>query len=436
MSKDPEVSKKEIRHKIGLSLGGDLCWPACYEEILKEMKLEFDLGDSVVTCATERVTMEPFNLQQSCSYSVVLDRLTHWFHLSREWVKKAIVMDDLYVLNNPWSIQSMEKHTTYAAMMSLGLPVPDTWLLPKRNPDEWADLEHTLRSYASQWDLYEIGEQVGYPFFMKPYDGGGWRGVSHITGPKRLNEGYASSGSSMMHLQKAVPDYDLFVRAVGIGPQVNVIKYDPEAPLHKRYCVDFNYVDESEWSLMTDMTLTINSYFGWDFNSCEALRSGGRFHPIDFANACPDSQVTSLHYHFPWLVKGLIRWSLFCAVTERKMRKTLDWAPYEAIKAEGLDEREALRRYGNIGRERFNINEFVDFCQTHLSHLDEVVLEFFQKPKAKEIIRSKVAQLFPKHEIDMFTNHFFGLIQFWAKTETDRLSKKPELPEGIYLGDA
>ena len=58
--------------------------------------------------------------------------------------------------------------------------MPDTWLLPKRNPDEWADLEHTLRSYASQWDLYEIGEQVIYPFFMKPYDGGGWREVSPI----------------------------------------------------------------------------------------------------------------------------------------------------------------------------------------------------------------------------------------------------------------
>ena len=80
-----------------------------------------------------------------------------------------------------------------------------------------------------------------------------------------------------------------------------------------------------------------------------------------------------------------------------------------------------------------NIHEFVEFCQKHLSHLDEVVLEFFQKDKAKEIIRSKVVQLFPKHEIDMFTNHFFGLIQFWAKTETDRLSRKPDpryLPRG------
>ena len=53
-------------------------------------------------------------------------------HTSREWIKKAIVLNDLYVFNNPWSIQSKEKHTTYCAMMRLGLPIPETWMVPPK----------------------------------------------------------------------------------------------------------------------------------------------------------------------------------------------------------------------------------------------------------------------------------------------------------------
>jgi hypothetical protein len=68
----------------------------------------------------ERVTIEPFDLRQPCRYDVVLDRLTHWYPTTREWIKKAILMDGLYVLNNPWAVQSMEKHTTYCAMMAAG----------------------------------------------------------------------------------------------------------------------------------------------------------------------------------------------------------------------------------------------------------------------------------------------------------------------------
>ena len=41
-------------------------------------------------------------------------------------------MDGLYVFNNPWAIQSMEKHTTYCAMMPLGLPIPETWMVPPK----------------------------------------------------------------------------------------------------------------------------------------------------------------------------------------------------------------------------------------------------------------------------------------------------------------
>ena len=60
----------------------------------------------------ERITIEPFDLKQPANYDVVLDRLTYWYDVSREWIKKAVIMDGVYVLNNPWSVQSNEKHTS------------------------------------------------------------------------------------------------------------------------------------------------------------------------------------------------------------------------------------------------------------------------------------------------------------------------------------
>ena len=45
-------------------------------------------------------------------------------------------MDDVYLLNSPFTFQSMEKHAAYCAMMRLGLHVPDTVLVPFKNPPE------------------------------------------------------------------------------------------------------------------------------------------------------------------------------------------------------------------------------------------------------------------------------------------------------------
>src|SRR5687768_1452507 len=142
-----------VRRRIGLSLGADLCWPLCYEEIVRRLDLEIPVRGDRVSFEVERTTIEPFDLRQPCSYDVVLDRVTHWYHASREWIKKAVLMDGLYVLNNPWSIQANEKHTTYAAMMRLGLPVPETWMIPPKDYEWTDDLRATLERYARLFDL-------------------------------------------------------------------------------------------------------------------------------------------------------------------------------------------------------------------------------------------------------------------------------------------
>lgn len=404
-----------VTRNIGLSLGADICWPIAYEEILKRLQLAIPIGGDTVSFAVERVTIEPFDLKQGCKYDLVIDRLTHWYHTSREWIKKIVLMDDVYVFNNPWAIQSMEKHTTYAAMMHLGLPVPDTWMLPPKAYEPTTDLQPTLQRYARLFDLGAIGEEIGYPVFMKPYDGGAWVGVSKIDGSEQLKAAYDDSGKRLMHLQKAVAPFDLFIRCIGLGPQTRIVKYDPGAPLHERYRMDRGFVSEEEASLIRDMTLTINTFFGWDFNSCEALRKDGTFYPIDFANACPDSQVTSLHYHFPWLIKANLRWSLFCAATKRKMRRNLDWEPYYQVREQELPYRERLAAYAAIARQRLDVDRFEAFCAEHLAHLDEVTWEFFGTAIAKDAVRKKVTALFPEHEIEQFTEWFWDRIQTWRK---------------------
>lgn len=406
---------------IGLSLGADLCWPIFYEDILAEMDPVVRIGGESIRFSVERVTIEPFNLRQPVRYDVLLDRLTHWYHTSREWIKKAVVHDDLYVLNNPFTLQAMEKHTSYAAMMRLGLPVPETMLLPPKEYEPQPDLQRTLESYARHFDLGGVGEEVGYPAYLKPYDGGAWRGVSRVEGPDDLHGAYDSSGRQVMHLQASVEPFDLFVRVLAVGPQVNVIHYDPAAPLHERYLVDFDFVDGDEWKELRDLAMTINTFFNWDFNSVEALRSEGVFYPIDFANACPDSQVTSLHYHVPWLVKAKIRWSLYCAATRRRMRHHPEWTPYFQIADSDMPYREKLAAYARIAHETYDTDRFEDFCAENLHSLDEITWEYFASDKAKETVRAKVRVLFPEYEVERFTEHFWGLLQFWRKTERDRI---------------
>ena len=72
-----------------------------------------------------------------------------------------------------------------------------------------------------------------------------------------------------MILQAAIVPHDRFVRCIGLGPQTRKVNYDPSAPLHDRYRMDIDFLDPNDQSIIDDMTLTINAFFGWDFNSCE-----------------------------------------------------------------------------------------------------------------------------------------------------------------------
>ncbi len=226
-------------------------------------------------------------------------------------------MNGTYLLNSPFTFQSMEKHSAYCAMLRLGLKIPPTTLVPYKNPVDNVRWAYTSEKYNQPFDLDDLAEELGYPLYMKPFDGGGWRGVSRVNDRGDLHRAYDESGEMLMHLQATV-DYEHFARALSIGPETMVMDFQPDQPMHNRYAVSHGFLSESSGHQTMAISRIVNAFFHWEFNSCEMLVAGNEVYPIDYANACPDVAVTSLHYYFPWAIKALVRWSVYCTVTGRR----------------------------------------------------------------------------------------------------------------------
>ena len=262
------------RHLIGLLLGTEEDWPLAFEEVLRRLGPVTGPGGSRHDFSCERITIEPFRLRDRPRYDLVIDRLAYWYYVPREWLKKVALMDSVYLLNSPFTFQSMEKHAAYCAMLRLGLHVPETVLVPFKNPVDNARYAYTAARYNRPFDLDSIAAEIGYPLFMKPYDGGAWRGVSKISNPAELHRAYDESGEMLMHLQQAV-DYDVFARSLSIGAETMVMKFQPEQPMHLRYAVDHSFLSPEAGTEVTTIGRLVNAFFRWEFNSCETLVKDG-----------------------------------------------------------------------------------------------------------------------------------------------------------------
>lgn len=404
------------KHLVGLLLGTEEDWPAAFEALARRAGPIRDSAGHDHELDVERITIEPFDLRAKPRYDLVIDRLAYWYYVPREWLKKVALMDDVYLLNSPFTFQSMEKHAAYCAMMRLGLKVPETVLVPFKNPPDNAKWAYTAARYNKPFDLDEIAEKIGYPMFMKPYDGGAWVGVTHLKGPADLHAAYDESGQRLMHLQKAVDGYDVFARSLSIGAETMVMKFRPELPMHDRYEVAHEFLTPETGEEVVTISRLVNAFFRWEFNSCENLVAGTEVHPIDYANACPDVSLTSLHYYFPWAMGALVRWTAFCAITGRKPRLDLDTARYfEIADREDLSYGDKLAAYRALADDYFETDRYRDFCASRLSHLDAVVLEWVESAAFDKLLVDTVKATYPAAEHERFIGHFRGLVGLWAR---------------------
>ena len=405
-------------HLLGLLLGTEEDWPRAFEELIRRGAQSLSYEGEIHTFETERVTTEPFNLRATPRHSLVIDRLAHWYYVPREWLKKASLMNNVYLMNNPFTFQSMEKHTAYCAMMRLGLKVPETWMIPHKQPPENERFPYMAAKYNKPFRLEDVAEKVGYPLYMKPFDGGAWVGVTRIKDDDDLHKHYDESGERLMHLQSSVEDFEVFARSLSIGAETMVMEFDPDRPMHDRYQVSHGFLSPELGEEIVIISKLINAFFLWEFNSCETIVKDGEAFPIDYANACPDVSLTSLHYYFPWAMKALAKWAIFCTVTDRRMRIDQDTRRYFDIgDRTDLSYGEKLEEYRKIADEHFDTARYYEFCDKHLPHMDEVMVDYVESPEFDQMLVETVTSTFPRHEHEKFIPHYRGLLAAWANDQ-------------------
>jgi hypothetical protein len=404
-------------HLIGLLLGTEEDWPQAFEYLVAGVG-PISYRGVTHRVLTERITIEPFDLRARPRYELVIDRLAYWYYVPREWLKKAALMNDVYLLNNPFTFQAMEKHSAYCAMIRLGLKVPETWLIPHKQPPDNPRFPYTAAKYNLPFDLPEIAGRIGYPLYLKPFDGGQWIGVTRIGDRDELGRRYDESGRRLMHLQEAVEWYDVFARSLSIGPDTMVMHFEPGRPMHERYEVRHDFLSPEAGTEVVTIAQLVNAFFRWEFNSCETIVRGDDVYPIDYANASPDVSLISLHYYFPWAMRALVRWCVFCTVTGRQMRVDQDIRRYFEIgDRDDLDYDAKLGGYRKLTDEHFQAEEFREFCAEQLPHLDELTVEFVEGPALDRILVDTIVSTFPSHEHEQMIGHYRGLLSAWARDQ-------------------
>jgi hypothetical protein len=407
------------QHLIGLLLATEEDWPTAFETMLRRIGAVRYRGETHAF-SSERIMNEPFDLRSDPRYALVIDRLSWWYDVPREWLKKTALMNNVYLLNNPFTFQAMEKHSAYCAMMRLGLKVPETWLIPNKLPPDNPRYIPMAELYNPAFDLDAIAERIGYPLYMKPFNGGTWVGVTRIANGDELHRSYDESGERLMHLQAAVENYEVFTRTLSIGPQTMVLRFEPGQHGHYRYVVDHEFLAPELEREVATISRLVNAFFRWELNSCEVIVKDDQAQPIDYANASPDMALVSLHYYFPWAIKSLTAWCIFCTVTGRSMRINQNTRDYFEIgdRADLVYE-EKLERYGHLADAYFQADEFEEFRRTVLPHLDELMVEYVGDPEFDDLlVHSICLEVEPERQEEMI-ERCRRLVRQWA---ADQLS--------------
>ncbi|MGE3468882.1 MAG: RimK family alpha-L-glutamate ligase [Vicinamibacterales bacterium] len=302
---------------IGVLFGMENVFPGALVERVNAM--------AVPGVSAEFVQIGGVRMDGPCPYRVIVDRISHDIPFYRAWLKTA-VLGGAYVVSNPFWSSADDKFFNYALAARLGVAVPPTVVLPhKEHPPGTTDKSMRNLVYPLNWD--EIFEYVGFPAFLKPFDGGGWRDVYHVKSREDFFRDYDRTRTHCMTLQRAVQFTEYF-RCYVVGQEdVHIMPYDPRAPFHERYVKHPPSYPEALLERVRRDAVTLCRALGYDLNTVEFACEDGVPYAIDFMNPAPDADPYSVGAdNFEWIVDKVARFAVKKAQAPPSLPE-LRWAP-------------------------------------------------------------------------------------------------------------
>ena len=284
--------------RVGILAGREHTFP---ESIIKSINEKS--GGNV---AAEMITVGGIRLDEPKRWDVIIDRISHEVPYYRGMLKR-MALEGTYIINNPFWWSADDKFFNYSLADKLGVAVPKTVLLPQHSYIEAISSE-SLRNLEFPIDWESIVKYVGFPAFLKPFDGGGWKNVSKVESLEQLWYEYNQTGTLCMTLQEGI-EYDQFVRCYCVGKEkVLIMPYDPSKPYLSgmQYVNIDNYLTPERHARVERDVVTLCKALGYDLNTVEFAIKDGIPYAIDFMNPAPDAELASVgEYNHNWIVDSM-----------------------------------------------------------------------------------------------------------------------------------
>ena len=305
--------------KIGILFGMETTFPPAFVKRINHKNVEGILA--------EPVSIDKVMQAQSSEYAVIIDRISQDVPFYRAYLKNAAICGTA-VINNPFWWSADEKFFNNALAVKEGVPVPKTVIIPSKDmpPDTDATSFRNLK-FPLDWEA--IFEYIGFPAYMKPFDGGGWKSVYKLENPDDFFAKYQETGQIVMMVQEEIKFNEYFRCYCLGGKYVHIMPYEPRNPFHLRYLQDPPTYSPELIETVRQGVLKLNNALGYDFNTVEFAVQDGIPYAIDFCNPAPDADVNSVgEQNFEWIVEHAALMAIERAQAHVEGQDNLTWGTF------------------------------------------------------------------------------------------------------------